>query len=204
MNPIENLSNDCVLENSSASIDENNTKVYKDFSRRPRSKLVASFLFLCAAVVVVQTGIYIPLFSDIFAPPPAQVTTFTGPYITGVTTWNTHVTESIGGGAYKDFKYIHIQVSANPEFEHYKSVLVQIYNASTSSIVEHGYGIINKEDLDSFHVAVRFDEDYPVSTYQIKIFCSTDNPEEFEEYDTFVKDEIKYFLIYSHDSLVSI
>lgn len=184
---------------------ETNSASQKDFSRRPVSKLVASFLFLCAAVVVIQTGIYLPLFSEIFSPPPAsQPTAFTGPYITNVTTANTFGTEQIAAGVFKDFKYLHIYVTANPGFEHYKSVFVQIYNASTNSIVEHGYGIINKEDLSSSHVAVRFDADYPVYNYQIKIFCSTDNPEEFEEYDTLVKDEIKYFLIYSHDSLVSI
>lgn len=33
-----------------------------------RNKILTSFVFLCAAVTVVQTGIYIPIFSDIFKP----------------------------------------------------------------------------------------------------------------------------------------
>ena len=71
-------------------LDENNvnsqtltgTKIRQDKSNKLNLKLLSSFVFLCAAVVVLQVGIYIPIFSEVFSPsPPAPTIVITPNYV---------------------------------------------------------------------------------------------------------------------------
>lgn len=309
--------------------DENNVKteslsdakVKHEKSRKLNLKLLSSFMFLCAAVVVLQTGIYIPIFSEIFSPsPPAQTTVISPTYTFSsiITTANKidftltidnvdfskedyfvylvreekatdlfinsiipsvklseqikinsnvsalsftkYMSETVGvklkpNTNYaiiivkddnivqkqivktEDFEYvksldintkvddegkrhIYIKTYLNDAFKDYEYLYLQLTNLETNTVVK-AYARVKKDEIEnalnepliyqypiSDILMVDPDTSVPEPTsvlgYQLKIFCSTDHTENFENAESFVKEEIKYYLIYTHDSAINI
>jgi len=308
--------------------DENNvktqtlsdTKVKQEKSNKLNLKLLSSFMFLCATVVILQTGIYIPIFSEIFSPSQPSPTIVIPPtydFSSIVATENkidftltidnvdfskedyfvylvkeedatdlfmnsvmasVKLSEqiklysnisalsftkymSVSGGVNlkpntnyaiivvkddiivqkqiaktEDFEYvksldintkvddegerhIYIKTYLNDNFKDYEYLYLQLTNLETNTVVK-AYARVKKDEIEealndpmisypeSNILMVDPDTSVPEPTsalgYQLKIFCSTDHPENFENAESFVKEEIKYYLIYTHESAINI
>ena len=162
----------------------------KQNKKKSQMRLLLSFIVLCAAVVIVNTGFYLPIFSEIFSPQPPN-NEFV--YITDLKTKTSYD---------KDYKYILIQITANNKFTNFNSIYFELYNITLDSLVTD-YSIINKADLKTSWASIPKPIASPEYNYQLRLYCSTSNPEKIEYTNSFVKDEITYYLFYVYDKIIT-
>lgn len=181
-----------VNENVYLSKHEENTRVKiaeKKTSPRALSiKLATFFVTLCACVASIQTGIYIPVFSEIFSPTPkvtnTYISTLTFNYLTDAT-----------------YRYLDIKITPDKTLD-FNGVYVELYNLTLDTKYSE-YSILYKSNIDTSWARIPFKLTDPVYNYEIRLYCSTDHPEKIEYSSSFVKDEITYYLIYTYDKTVT-
>ena len=191
--------NDVIFDNDSVydfSFETNKTNPRKKTKNRTSLTIITKFVFLCAAVATLQLGLYIPVFSEIFKPPQNMAQSRI--YITSVST-----TQSFDAS----YKYLKISIKLDPSFNDFNAIYFQLYNTTTNTILPD-YSIQDKEHVREPDIygypLIGIAKETPPADYQLRLFCSTDNPENFEYTDTLVKDEITYYLFYTHVELINI
>ena len=121
----------------------------------------------------------------------------------------------------KDGRHIYLRPYTNSEFTNYEGLYIKVTNLTTNEVVP-AYSILYKSEIDkalndpkyiypmaNIHLVKPEDAskplvDYPCD-YKIQIFCSTPLPEDsLKNAESFVKDEIVYYLIYTHESVINI
>ena len=120
----------------------------------------------------------------------------------------------------KEGKHFLIRTYLNPEFKDYELLYVQLVNLETGETVKAYSNISKKEIEDSLKDPVKYV--YPQSNilmvnpetnvpeppsalgYQLRIFCSTNHPENYKGKESFIKDEVEFYLIYTHESAINI
>ena len=103
----------------------------------------------------------------------------------------------------KSYKYLLIQVTPNSLFDKFNSVYFELYNLTLDRKV-NDYSIINKDDLSTSWASIPLDINDPVYDFELRLYCSTASPEDIEYSNSFVKDEINYYFIYTYDSVIKI
>ena len=119
-----------------------------------------------------------------------------------------------------DGRHFLIKTYIYSDFDDYDNLYLQLINLETGAIVK-AYATVAKHEIDD-SVADPKGHHYPTSNivmkdpetnipeptsslgYQLRVFCSTDNPELFGDKESFTKDDVKYYLIYTHDSAINI
>ena len=102
----------------------------------------------------------------------------------------------------KIYRYLNLRVTPNEEFKNFNSLYFQIVDKETNMPLSD-YAIIPKEYLSESFASLPFKLGTPKKDYILKIYCSTDSPDNIEYTDEFVKDEIKYYLIYTHNEIIN-
>ena len=282
-------------------------EVKKEKSKKLNLRLLSGFVFLCASVAIIQTGVYIPVFSEVFSPstppavtPPAIVTEINPDYkfssvlstedsisfdltlenvelekercfaylvkdgndndvflesvsdkaksevqirITDTATTNnfTKYLTLSGAKTLKDdtnyvivlvkdnkivkkqsvstkamayisdikikenkdpvYKHLLMHVTPNPKFSDYKGLYLELYNETLKTKVPD-YSILYKEYISESWGGIPIKIETPVYEYTLRIYCSTDHPENINYTNSFEKDEIKYYLIYTYEEII--
>lgn len=199
--------NEIPFENFNSANETNiiRTDSVKDKSRKKTQiRLLSSFIFLCAAVVILQVGIYIPIFSEIFSPPsqssPEKVVS--KEYITNVVIkppfddYDSHYD--------KWYKILDIDFDVDSTFDNYKMLVFEL------SFVESGkeslYSKLSKDIVNTKAGFPRYIIEKDGKTYKcnLKVYCTTDNPEEieFEEKKSIPGEEDMCYLIYKYEGII--
>ena len=158
-----------------------------------RFKLITTFVFLCVVVSSVQNAVYIPVFSDYFAPETSAVSIVDTPYILSI---NYHITDD----AVERILYID-KININENFDNYNSVYVEYIN--TESGLE-GHSVSPKGMIGVPCFVKTKIYPYTSAKYQIKIYVSSSHPENLTYESSKVKDEITYYLVYVHSEILDI
>ena len=101
----------------------------------------------------------------------------------------------------KTNRYLDIQLIPNIAFNNFNGLYVELYNLTLNKKVED-YSILYKGYLETSWARIPVKITEPVYDYELRIYCSSDNPEKLKYSNTFTKDEINYYLIYIHDNIV--
>lgn len=194
--------NSVVYENDSTydfSLETNKTikaKVLQKQEKRTSLNIISKFVFMCAVVATIQVGIYIPIFSDIFniSQSEAQAPS----YVTSVSTSLSFDT---------NYKYLKISLKFDPSFDDFNAIYIQLYDISTNTPLPN-YSQQNKENAKNPDIygypSIAKDIEAPPANYKLRLFCSTDHPENFEGAETLIKDGITFYLFYTCDEVINI
>ena len=157
--------------------------------------LISKFVFLCAVVATIQVGVYIPVFSDIFN--ISQGEEQSQNYVTSVSTSISIQT---------DYKYLKIDVKFDPSFDDFNAIYFQLYDISTNTALPN-YSQQNKENAKHPDIygypSIAKDKEAPPANYKLRLFCSTDHPENFEGAETLIKDGITFYLFYTWEETIT-
>lgn len=177
-------------------------KIKKEKKRKLHIKLLSGFIFLCVAAATIQTGIYIPVFSDIFSPQIEETKNVvpeedkSAPLVS-VTIHPIHT-------AYNYYrleeKYLDISVNPDKDFNDYSFIRVAITDSNGS--LESS--LFNKDTIEIVNKArfTRLVSD-PEENFELKIYCMTEHPEELKLTETKVFEDGLYYLVYTHNTLIT-
>ena len=200
--------NEIVFENLNA-VNETNI-IKKDISKNKSSniaqkKLLFSFIFLCAIIVILQVGIYIPVFTEIFSPLVQGSPSIVTPkeYLTNVKIKPPFDDYDIHYD--KWYKILDVSFDVDSEFNNYKMLVFEL------SFIESGkeelYSKLSKEIVITNAGFPRFVIEKDGKTYHcnLKVYCNTDSPDEieFEEKKRIPGETDMFYLIYKYESIIN-
>ena len=93
------------------------------------------------------------------------------------------------------FRYLLINVEMEKSFTAYKSIYCELYNKDTKLTY---FAIIDKDNVDTSYAS------YPIlvwqgqNRYEFRVYINPDNPDDIDYTETVTKDEITYYLVYTH------
>ena len=184
----ENVSNTKNSQKNDINLRKNNKKTQKNASTKTNFfKIVSTFMFACAMIVIVQPSINLPVFSQIFSP---NAVASSKTYISSV---------DINIKTDKSNKYLYVKVNKYKYFTNFNSVYIQIENLTKDY---KDYSIIPKKYLSTSEALFTFSLSKPSELFTLKIYCSTTD-KEIKKNESITKDEITYYLIYEHDSYIN-
>jgi len=102
----------------------------------------------------------------------------------------------------KTYKYLDVKAQPSDEFSDFTSFYFELYNKSTHTLNPDYYSLIPQENLTSSSARFAIKLTEPEYDYELRIYCSTSHPEKLNYSDSLVKDEITYYLIYTHESVI--
>ena len=181
------------------SISKNKTR------KKPQLNVLTHFIFLCASIVILQVGIYIPMFSEIFAP-----STQTVPAIIVSKTYITNVTINPPFDDYdvhfnKWYKILDIYFDVGTDLSNYKMLVFELSFVGNEKDIM--YSRLTKAIVESKAGFPRYIIEKDGKTYgcNLKVYCTTDNPEEieFEEKKYIPGEEDLCYLIYKHEEIIN-
>lgn len=109
----------------------------------------------------------------------------------------------IDKSAYLDpYRFLYLQVTLNEKFTNFNDLYFEIYNLTLNKKEDDYYFIVNKADSKNWvHIDIELIK--PVYDYELRIYCSTDNPEDIKYTTSFNHSGTNYYLIYTHPEKIN-
>ena len=93
-------------------------------------------------------------------------------------------------------RYIRYQPQMNPKFSDYNRVYMKIVNSDNADVCVGSY---DKSLISTSWLRFGVNKSASVAKYKIKIYCSSDHPEKYSDFEYIMDGGTKYYLIYTKD-----
>ena len=95
-----------------------------------------------------------------------------------------------------DYKYVKIQPTMNPKFKDYVFLYLQVIDSLNIEVCHANF---TESNISTSWLQAGVKSSAPEAKYKFNVYCSTEHPEKFEDFENFVESGTKYFLIYTDE-----